>query len=109
MRMKLRNVVVASLICIAFASISLAAAKLSPLRAQGTKIVNAEAEQVNLRGCNLGNWLLLEPWMFGKTIEAKDQADAFAILRERFGDEKLNALMERFRNAWLTQSDFEVI
>ena len=40
-----------------------AAAEMSMLRAQGTYWVNADDKQINLKGVNLGNWLMLEFWM----------------------------------------------
>lgn len=36
---------------------------LSMLHTEGSKIVNAEGEQITLRGTNLGGWLMQEGWM----------------------------------------------
>ncbi|MBN1269637.1 MAG: cellulase family glycosylhydrolase [Kiritimatiellae bacterium] len=85
-----------------------AAARPSLLRAQGTKIVDAEGRPVILKGCNLGNWLLLEMWMLDLR-EIQDQHQFEAILAERFGAAKKDHLMEVYRENWIRARDFEVI
>lgn len=40
-----------------------AAETLSMLHTEGNKIVNAEGEQITLRGTNLGGWLMQEGWL----------------------------------------------
>lgn len=40
-----------------------AADTLSMLHTEGSKIVNAEGEQITLRGTNFGGWLMQEGWM----------------------------------------------
>ena len=39
-----------------------AAERLSMLRTDGNKIVNAYGTQITLRGTNLGGWLMQEGW-----------------------------------------------
>ena len=41
------------------------AASLPSLHPDGTRMVDASGKPVVLRGCNLGNWLMIEPWMLG--------------------------------------------
>lgn len=40
-----------------------AAGTMSMLHTEGNKIVNAEGEQITLRGTNLGGWLMQEGWL----------------------------------------------
>jgi endoglucanase len=108
----------AALLC-AFLSIQcLAYAADQPLpfiSASGSHLVDARGSQVALKGCNLGNYLMLESWMFGKTMGAnpdhmfRDGATVYRILRQRFGEEKSAHLIELYRDAWITPRDFDII
>ena len=88
-----------------------AAAEAGPfsfLRAEGTRIVGADGRPVVLKGCNLGNWFLLEMWMLD--IEGvRDQYEFEAILGKRFGVDEKDRLMELYRENWITERDFEII
>src|SRR5438552_10748284 len=84
-------------------------AALPPLRADGTRMVDPSGKPVILRGCNLGNWLMIEPWMLGGTIEAKDQGEITDILRERFGDDRGYDLVELYREHYITPRDFDLV
>src|SRR5205809_7302829 len=75
-----------------------ASAALSFLRADGTRLVDEKTRQpVVLKGCNLGNWLMIEPWMLGGVIEAKDQVGIVNTFKTRFGDEQGQRLIDRYR------------
>src|SRR5207248_2777412 len=84
-------------------------AALPPLHAEGTRIVDPSGKPVVLRGCNLGNWLMIEPWMLGGTLKAKDQGEITDILRERFGDERGYGLVELYREHYITPRDFDLV
>ena len=89
-------------------------ADLPPLTVEGPDLVTSAGEVVTLRGVNLGNWLLLEPWMFGLDQSDKpggfpDQASILSTMRERFGDERTHELMEVYRANWIKPRDFELI
>lgn len=80
----------------------------SILRADGAKIVDGQGNPVTLKGCNLGNWLLLEMWM----LDADDIADQYSfeqILESRFGREEKDRLMEAYRSNWITERDFPIV
>lgn len=78
------------------------------LRAEGTRIVDEAGRPVVLKGCNLGNWFLLEMWMFD--LEGvRDQYEFEAILSKRFGVDEKDRLMELYREHWITARDFEII
>ncbi|NCC52111.1 MAG: hypothetical protein EOM20_12960 [Spartobacteria bacterium] len=85
------------------------AEKTNPfVHAAGTRIVDGNGAPLTLKGCNLGNWLLLEMWMMDvKGIH--DQHEYEEILATRFGEAKKDELMELFRANWITERDFEII
>jgi len=78
------------------------------LRAQGTRIVDENGNPVILRGCNLGNWFLLEMWMWD-IDDVRDQYEFEQILSRRFGDETKDRLMDVFRESWIHLRDFEMV
>ena len=79
---------------------------LPQLRVSGADLVDPEGEAVLLRGTNIGNWLLIEPWMFGIFNDnIRDQHTFLSILVSRFGAERTDALMEGHRTCWFTERD----
>jgi endoglucanase len=99
----------AVLVCVGWSASIAGAAALPFLHAEGDRLVDSSGTPVLLKGCNLGNWLLLEPWMFGGCIEAKDQDDIFSTLAERFGEERRDQLVDLYRRSFITPRDFELI
>ena len=80
------------------------------LSTRGTQIVNEADEPVILRGCNVGNWFLLEMWML--TIDHgqfHDQYEFEANLAERFGEAQKDRLMDIYRENWITPRDLAII
>lgn len=78
------------------------------LRAEGTRIVDAQGRQVFLKGCNLGNWLLLEMWMLDmKSI--RDEYEFESILTQRFGEAEKDRLMELYRTNYISDRDFAMV
>lgn len=76
----------------------------------GTDFVNPAGERVLLKGCNTGNWLLLEMWMFAiEHSQFEDQYSFEKNLAERFGEDERHRLLEIFRENWLAPRDFEII
>ncbi|MCJ8320463.1 MAG: cellulase family glycosylhydrolase [Colwellia sp.] len=83
---------------------------LSALHTDGTKWVNAEGEQVLLKGVNLGNWLLQEFWMMGQsTADVNDQCTLENTLTDRFGYQEKERLMKVFHDNWMTERDWDNI
>lgn len=80
---------------------------LPPLHTQGAKIFDASGQQVTLRGCNLGNWLLIEPWMLAWEID--DQETIIKVLADRFGQSEADRLMTIYRDGYITPRDFDLI
>ena len=87
-----------------------AAAEMSMLHAQGSRWVNAQGQQVNLKGANLGNWLMLEFWMMGQETQAiNDQCTLEATFDKRFGYAERERLMKLFRDNWITTRDWDTL
>ena len=101
---------VALLPAVAAVPAATARAELSWIQTSGHQFVDAAERPVILRGCNLGNWLLLEMWMLGiDEQEFPDQHSFEANLAERFGNEEKHRLMELFRANWITPRDLDLI
>lgn len=111
----MRRLLTTLIICFA-SSTSLAnnTPTLSPLRVIGPDLVDESDEVVLLRGVNLGNWLLLEPWMFGLNQSKDpggfpDQASILRLLRDRFGEDRADELIDTYRANWVLPRDMEII
>ena len=86
------------------------AQELSLLRTRGTFFVDQQDKPVLLKGTNLGNWLLLETWMFAiKHDDIPDQYQFEKAMSDRFGEAEKERLMEIFRESWMSEKDFDVI
>ena len=80
--------------------------ELDFLKTDDTQIKNnyGKGNCVYLRGTNIGNLFVQESWM--SSTDAKDQKTINQVLKERFGEEGLNSLLEHYENAYLTNEDF---
>lgn len=83
------------------------------IRAQGTvlKEDDGNGEEIVLRGVNLGNYLLNEPWMTGigtgDTPNIEDEWTLRNELTRRFGAQGCEDLLHTFRGAYLQDIDFD--
>ena len=85
-----------------------AEAPLPFLHASGVAVANEKNQPVILRGCNLGNWLLLEPWMLGISgDQIHDQSGIERALSTRFGENGEQRLLDLYRENWITPRDFD--
>lgn len=68
----------------------------------------AGTNEVVLHGVNLGGWLLTETWMSPilDPEESLAHTDVVEILTERFGKEQASALVELYRDNFITETDF---
>lgn len=82
--------------------------ELSALHARGTEFVNEQNERVILRGCNIGNWLLLEMWMWDQA-GISDQQQLVKVLETRFGPAEARKLLDLYRQQDIGARDFEII
>ena len=83
---------------------------------KGRKLVNQKGETVQLKGVNLGAWLVREDWLnpdhIPEEILAERKYDGemvYDTLEERFGREKAQELLNMFYDNWITEWDLENI
>lgn len=78
------------------------------VRAEGTQLVDDRGPLL-LRGVGLGNWLLAEGymWRFGDDMSSPRQIEA--RIAGLVGEEAADAFWRRFRDAFVTERDFELI
>lgn len=83
------------------------------LRLKNSKIVNKNNQPVYLKGCNVGNWLMLEMWMLDyhnySENGIEDQYSFIKTLEDRFGENKAEELMDIYRQNWIKKEDFDII
>jgi endoglucanase len=82
------------------------------LKTSGTEIRNARGrgEVVQLRGVNLGGWLLLEEWMCPMDSSGlKDDLSARKTLIDRFGEPMADDLLSAYEDAWISEQDLDNI
>jgi glucan 1,3-beta-glucosidase len=72
----------------------------------GTRFV-ADGKPLILRGCNLGCWLLFEPWM--QAWHYPDQYSVEQIFKKRFGAAAEHHLMQVYRANFIRNRDFKLI
>ena len=77
------------------------------LRTKGREIHDRTGKIVQLRGVNIGGWLVTEGWMCGQTDDAG--RGALEQLEKRFGPEKAAQLMNAWRDHWFTAKDLDKI
>lgn len=64
---------------------------------------------VNLRGTNVGGWLIQEFWMTRTqaTKNVKDQSGILTILTERFGKDTMEDLVDTYQANYFSENDFD--
>jgi endoglucanase len=75
----------------------------------GTKLVNADGEQVFLRGANLGGWLSWEGWMFGGGWSLDGESKLMAKLAELVGPVAAERFREDVREQFITEEDIAAL
>lgn len=83
---------------------------LPAIKQSGQYWVDASGKRVNLRGTNLGNWLIQEFWMMGGSMTGiNDQCALESKLSQRFGNTEKERLMKVFRDSFITTRDFDLM
>jgi endoglucanase len=87
---------------------------LPAIKQSGQYWVDASGNRVNLRGTNIGNWLIQEFWMMGGIMSysggaINDQCTLEATLSQRFGTAEKERLMKVFRDNYITTRDFDLM
>jgi len=92
--------------------ISLSFSQLSRLRADGTKVVNAQNAEAVLRAVGLGYWLLQEGYMLNPHDQSK-AANQWQMKRiyyqEGLTEEEVEAFYRRWRENFITKQDIDYI
>lgn len=76
------------------------------LKVKGSKFVDENGREIVLRGHNLGNWMLIEPNMFGTPGAEHRLRHAMELYA---GKEKADAFWDAFYRKWLTEKDIEFL
>ena len=86
------------------------AAALPELTIEDAHFATRDGQPVSLRGVNVGNWLLIEPWMLGVADQGMGAEYAFdQLLIERFGEARHAELKKAWRDNWIQADDFAAI
>lgn len=78
------------------------------LTTKGQKIVNQNGEEVQLKGVNLGAWMIWEDWL----CPYEGSLDHYTVLTElenRFGREGAYELFNTYMDNWITEYDLDEI
>lgn len=99
---------------ILLASVGLAqkGGSLPPLKVVGKNLVDPKGKIVQLKGCNLGSWFVIEPWINAMAAgegKIEDQYELEQTLTQRFGKGESNRLMDAYRESWITERDMKLI
>jgi endoglucanase len=80
------------------------------LRTSGTSIVNGSGQTVQLRGVNLGSWLIMEGWM--SPMDSSGLPDEYGVIQtldNHFGVSEEQSLLKTYQQNWITLQDIENI
>ncbi len=91
----------------AVAEESVALTDTDMLRQDGVRLVNQNGEVVQLRGVNIGGWLLQETWMCPVDGTSPAYWDTLQTLESRFGAEKTAELVKIYEDNWFTEADID--
>ena len=76
------------------------------LRTSGTSIVNGSGQTVELRGVNLGSWLIMEGWM--SPLDSSGLPDEYGVIQtldNHFGVTEEQSLLKTYQQNWITLQD----
>lgn len=76
------------------------------LRIEGHKFIDESGKEIILRGQNLGNWLLIEPNMFGTPGTEHRLRRAMELYA---GKDKSDAFWNSFYRKWITEKDIKFL
>jgi aryl-phospho-beta-D-glucosidase BglC (GH1 family) len=83
---------------------------MSLLHSSGTNIVNGSGAIVQLKGLNLGGWLVMEPWMCPMDSGGlPDTYSAITNLDKLFGVATEQSLIHTYQTNWITTDDLDNI
>ncbi len=80
------------------------------LHTSGTNIIGGDGQPLQLKGVNLGGWLVMEPWM--TPADTSGLADEYSIIQKldsRFGVSTEQSLIKTYRQSWIATADLDKI
>ena len=83
---------------------------LSMLHANGTNIVDASGNKIQLRGVNLGGLFVMEKWM--SPLDSGNLPDTYSVIQtldNRFGVATEQSLITTYQQSWITGTDLDNI
>ena len=101
---------ISSVACVGFADSEEVSAFTAEdfLTTKGQNIVNQKGEKVQLKGVNLGAWMIWEGWL----CPYEDDLDHYTVLEvltERFGEKEAYELINTYMDNWITEYDLDEI
>lgn len=102
-------------VILVLAAVSASAQPLPWLKTSGTQIVDVAGKPVQLRGINLGGWLVQEMWMApfktspppgSSSKPIRDHVGLWRTLENRLGSKDTDTIRHAYRDAWLNEGDF---
>ncbi|OWP64263.1 hypothetical protein CDA63_04280 [Hymenobacter amundsenii] len=84
------------------------AQKLSPLHAEGPRMLDATGREVVLRGYNVGGWLLQESYMLGTDTLNSQWRIKQGMLRT-MPEADMEAFYRRYRQQFVTKADIDLL
>jgi len=83
------------------------------LHAQGTKIVDGKGNEVLLRGIGFGEYMLIEPYMWGINSPQNKKSDTqqaiLSSLAQLTGWDNVNAFIDEYRKNYVTEADIQLL
>lgn len=76
------------------------------LKTRGANIISNNGDPILLRGINLGNWMLIEPNMFGTAGTERKTRQTMELIA---GKEKTDLFFRGLLEKWVTEDDFRYI
>ena len=71
---------------------------------------HGQGDVIDLRGVNLGGWLLFEGWQTPMDAgNLKDDWSVREVLANHFGAEMCDSLIASYQDAWITEADLDHI
>ena len=80
------------------------------LQTSGTNIIGGDGQPLQLKGVNLGGWLVMEPWM--TPADSSGLTDEYSIIQKldaRFGVSTEQSLIKTYRQSWIATQDLDNI
>jgi endoglucanase len=79
------------------------------VHAMGTKLVDGSGKPLQLRGLNLGNWLVTEGYMFHFDKGPQSTREIEAVVNDLLGPAAATNFWTQYRNNYVTKKDIDAI